>query len=242
MDDEIDIASINVDIAAGAFAKGTAEGADEDDLIAQQLGKRSASQLTATQERYKDKIKAKLEARAEELRKEKEARSFKLTQGKLAYSRGQYDTSVLLLEGALEEEGALSPLGGEIQMWLALAYQACGREKECIDTYKVIENTHPVASIRRQAAGLRYIMEAPKLEISADEKVKIPVLTDLDPNKGGRAPAPRLRGIQKTERPKTWDEEFWANYEPPKYLKNRYVWAAGAILTVGIAWYSATLN
>jgi hypothetical protein len=30
--------------------------------------------------------------------------------------------------------------------------------------------------IRRQAADLRYIMEAPKLEISEDERVKIPLL------------------------------------------------------------------
>ena len=34
-----------------------------------------------------------------------------------------------------------------------------------------------------QAAELRFIMEAPKLQLSPEEKVQIPVLTDLDPNK-----------------------------------------------------------
>ena len=208
-------------------------------MVAQQLGASSAGQLTGTQERYKDKLKAKLEERAEELRKEKEARSIKFTQGKAAYARGQYNASVFLFESALEESGPFSQLGGEIQMWLALGYQACGREQECIEMYKTVEKTHPVPAIRRQAENLRYIMEAPKLEIGEDEKVKIPVLTDLNPNRGNRAAVPRIRPMPKRERPKTWDEEFWENYEPPKYLKNRYVWAAGAILTLGLAWYSA---
>lgn len=38
-----------------------------------------------------------------------------------------------------------------------------------------------------QAADLRYIMEAPKLELSPDEKVQIPVLDDLEPNRWGRS-------------------------------------------------------
>jgi len=215
------------------------QGQDPDDVIAQQLGAANASQMTDLQDKYKDKIKAKLEERAEELRREKEARAVKFAQGKAAYARGQYPASVVLLEQALNEEGPFTQLGGEIQMWLALAYQACGREQDCIDTYKNVEKTHPMPAIRRQAAGLRYIMEAPKLELSEEEKVKIPVLTDLDPNRGGRGViAPRPRPIVKKERPKTWDEEFWANYKPPVYLANKYVWAAAAIVALGLAWYS----
>ena len=216
---------------------GALSGEDVDDLVAQQMGVSSAAQLTKTQEKYKDKIKAKLEERAEELRKEKEARAIKFTAGKAAYARGQYPVSVEFFESALNEEGPFSQLGGEIQMWLALGYQACGREEECIETYRTIEKTHPVPSIRRQAAELRYIMEAPKLELSEDEKVKIPVLTDLEVNRGGRAPAPRARPVQKPKREKTWDEEFWENYEPPKYLKNKYVWAATAVVVAGFWLY-----
>jgi hypothetical protein len=85
-------------------------------------------------------------------------------------------------------------------------------------------------------------LEAPKLEIKEEEKIKIPVLTDLDPNKGGRAPAPRPRVMPKKERPKTWDEQYWANYEPPKYLKNKYVWVAAGIVALALAWFSAGLT
>ena len=37
--------------------------------------------------------------------------------------------------------------------------------------------------IRRQAANLRYILEAPKLELGADERVEIPVLKDIERKK-----------------------------------------------------------
>lgn len=214
---------------------------DADDLVAQQLGARDASSLTEVQDQYREKLKIKLEERAEELRKEKEARSVKFSQGKVAYERGLYSTSAALLEQALNEEGPFSQLGGEIQMWLALAYQACGREKECIEVYKLIEKSHPMPSIRKQAADLRYIMEAPRLQLREDEKVTIPVLSDLNVNRGGRLTIPERSRNGATQKPQTWDEEFWSNYRPPQYLKNRYVWAAAAILAAGLAWYSTMM-
>ena len=172
-----------------------------------------------------------------------------------ADERGQYPASARLLEQAQNEEGPFSQLGGEIQLWLALAYQvgqggvccagvawgpaqsasplapwrngqpqarvaleaasprcglppfrpyrrtraasahpcrthaalppaarathrppscgslphralqACGREEACLETYRTLEKTHPLPAIRRQAADLRYIMEAPKLQV-----------------------------------------------------------------------------
>jgi len=45
--------------------------------------------------------------------------------------------------------------------------QACGREEDCLATYRTLEKTHPLPAIRRQAADLRYIMEAPKLQARA---------------------------------------------------------------------------
>ena len=174
---------------------------------------------------------SRLLQRAEELRREKEARAVKFSAGKLAYERGNYPASSLFLEQALDEEGEFTQLGGEIQLWLALAYQvracgvcahglavarslasaarhlrplpaslssppvfhpscpaaapaqACGREEACLSIYRSLEKTHPLPAIRRQACDLRYIMEAPKLQINPDERVQIPVLTDLDVNR-----------------------------------------------------------
>lgn len=78
--------------------------------------------------------------------------------------------------------GPFSKLGGDIQIQLALAMNANSKEQECIDLFKNLEETHPVSAIARQAANLRFIMEAPKLEVGEDEKVSVPVL-DLDANK-----------------------------------------------------------
>ena len=47
----------------------------------------------------------------------------------------------------------------------SLCAQACGREEDCLATYRTLEKTHPLPAIRRQAADLRYIMEAPKLQV-----------------------------------------------------------------------------
>ncbi len=65
--------------------------------------------------------------RADELQKEDEARRAKLAPtldlGKEAYACGEYAAAVKLLEKAVEEVGPDSQLGGEAQLWLALAYQ-----------------------------------------------------------------------------------------------------------------------
>ncbi len=50
------------------------------------------------------------------------ARSRHFVLGKYAYERGQYQRAVEALEEALEKEGPFTQLGGDIQLWLALAY------------------------------------------------------------------------------------------------------------------------
>lgn len=56
------------------------------------------------------------------------------------------------------------------------------KEDECIAMFKHLEETHPVRAVQRQAENLRFIMEAPKLEIGEDEKVKVPLM-NLDRSK-----------------------------------------------------------
>lgn len=60
---------------------------------------------------------------AAEVNRLKEINNVKFGQGKSAYSTGQYLASMVLFQEALEKEGEMSALGGEIQLWLALAYQ-----------------------------------------------------------------------------------------------------------------------
>jgi hypothetical protein len=57
-----------------------------------------------------------------------------------------------------------------------MAYEANNRHADCIALYKQLEMKHPSISIRRQAANLRYILQAPKLKISQEEMVTIPLI------------------------------------------------------------------
>ncbi|KAL6769665.1 hypothetical protein ACKKBG_A31910 [Auxenochlorella protothecoides x Auxenochlorella symbiontica] len=227
------------DQAARDYELGRQAGRDADDLVAEQLGLSSSRELSGVQERYKDRIKESLEKRAKELQSQQAQRERGMKLGKIAYGRGRYSAAVTLFEAALEEEGPFSHLGGDIQMWLALSYQACGREAECIDVYKRLEESHPLPSTRRRAADLRYIMEAPKLPLSDKDRVHIPVLKNMDVNRGVRAPTNRPRAPPTTasKREKTWDERFWETYEPPQYLTNKYVWFASSLLAVAVSIY-----
>ena len=63
-----------------------------------------------------------------------------------------------------------------------MAYDANGRSADCIALYKRLEGAHPSLAIRRQAADLRYITEAPKLKISKEEMVSVPIF-DKDNNR-----------------------------------------------------------
>ncbi len=60
---------------------------------------------------------------AELQRREQAAKSKQFSLGKLAYGKGLYPESARLFEVALDKEGPFSKLGGEIQLWQALAYQ-----------------------------------------------------------------------------------------------------------------------
>lgn len=57
-----------------------------------------------------------------------------------------------------------------------MAYEANNRHADCIALYQQLEKKHPIISIRRQAAELKYILQAPKLKISQEEMVTIPLI------------------------------------------------------------------
>lgn len=96
--------------------------------------------------------------------------------GQKAYGKGMYGRAIEFLEGALTIIPRATLFGGEIQIWLAMAYEANNRHADCIALYQQLEKKHPSVSIRRQAAELRYILQAPKLKISQEEMVTIPLI------------------------------------------------------------------
>ncbi|KAI8467958.1 MAG: hypothetical protein J3K34DRAFT_428856 [Monoraphidium minutum] len=231
-----------LDQAATRFRVGLESNIPEDELIALELGAASLDDLSEVQRAYVDKLKARLVQRGEELRLEEEARRKReavfFEAGKAAYERGEYPESVASFEKAVEQSGRQTAAGGDALMWLALAYQAVGREQDCIDTYKWIEVNHPLPRVRKQAENLRYIMEAPKLEIGPDERVTIPLLNSQeswrrDARKTSFKPA---TGSETKKEESYWDRVDWDMKIPfvPDKWYYRVLWVA---LIVGVTVY-----
>jgi hypothetical protein len=172
----------------------------------------------------------------DELARKRQASSEQLSQGVFLYERGRYSESVF--EEAMEEAGEATPLGGECALWLALAYDAAGQRNDCIELYKRLEATHSVKEIRKQASDLRYILEAPKLEIGADERVSIPLVDDTNYRDQWAVRGKAAKPPRKFKKDAV--DEWLEKYEPPGALTNRFALAATSVIAFGLALYSAS--
>jgi len=132
--------------------------------------------IEETEEEKKMRVKKELEKLAKEQAERRETAQLMFDLGQKAYGRGMYGRAIEFLEAALTIIPRSTLFGGEIQIWLAMAYEANNRHDDCIDLYEQLERKHPSVSIRRQAAELRYIMQAPKIKITQEEMVSIPLI------------------------------------------------------------------
>lgn len=122
------------------------------------------------------RVKKELEKVAKEQAERRATAKLMFELGQKAYGRGMYGRAIEFLEAALTIIPRPTLFGGEIQIWLAMAYEANNRHADCIALYQQLEQQHPIISIRRQAAELRYIMQAPKIKITQEEMVTIPLI------------------------------------------------------------------
>ncbi|CAM8984159.1 unnamed protein product [Rhodiola kirilowii] len=122
------------------------------------------------------RVRRELEKVAKEQEERRATAKLMFDIGQKAYGRGMYGRAIEFFEGALTIIPRSTVFGGEIQIWLAMAYEANNRHGDCIALYRSLEAQHPSFSIRRQASELRYILQAPKLKISQDEMVTIPLI------------------------------------------------------------------
>ncbi|EXB82532.1 hypothetical protein L484_027709 [Morus notabilis] len=129
-----------------------------------------------TEEQKRMRVRKELEKVAKEQAERRATAQLMFDLGQKAYGKGMYGRAIEFLEGALTIIPRTTLFGGEIQIWLAMAYEANNRHAECIALYQQLEKRHPSVSIRRQAADLRYILQAPKLKISQEEMVTIPLI------------------------------------------------------------------
>ncbi|KAF3944797.1 hypothetical protein ACB098_03G140100 [Castanea mollissima] len=129
-----------------------------------------------TEEEKRARVRKELEKVAKEQAERRATAQLMFELGQKAYGKGMYGRAIEFLEGALTIIPRPTLFGGEIQIWLAMAYEANNRHADCIALYKQLERQHPSVSIRRQASELRYILQAPKLKITQEEMVTIPLI------------------------------------------------------------------
>ncbi|URE41295.1 hypothetical protein MUK42_16498 [Musa troglodytarum] len=183
-----------------------------------------------TEEEKRERVRRELEKVAKEQAERRKTAKLMFELGQKAYGKGMYSRAIEFLEGALTIIPRPTLLGGEIQIWLAMAYEANNRHRDCISLYQQLEKQHPSVSIRRQAAELRYILQAPKLKISKDEMVTIPLIgSSYDWYAGSWSDKHknRERGKAKANRvPPSGD--YWGDFltwRPPTDLaKNQAFW------------------
>lgn len=144
--------------------------------MADESGDNDGEDAQKTEEQKRMRVRKELEKVAKEQAERRKMAQLMFDLGQRAYEKGMYGRAIDFLEGALTIIPRPTLFGGEIQIWLAMAYEANNRHADCITLYRQLEQKHPSISIRRQAADLRYILQAPKLKISQEEMVTIPLI------------------------------------------------------------------
>ncbi|CAI5508464.1 unnamed protein product [Closterium sp. Naga37s-1] len=123
---------------------------------------------------------------------------------------------------------------------------ANGQRLECLALYRKLESNHPMPAIRAQAANMRYKAEAPKLKLSPDEILKVPIL-DKDNNSSGRTWSQmvterRPKRIKKLKNSGSRDYmDDLMSFKPPRWEKSPYFWVAFSVASAPVTkWKNVT--
>jgi tetratricopeptide (TPR) repeat protein len=106
--------------------------------------------------------------------------------GQIAFERGQYREAVSYLLAAVAQVQPNTQMGGEVQIWLATAYEATGQISEAKALCQKLSN-HPNLDTRQASKRMLYIMQAPELTRRDEWLIKIPDLTHLEDAEGNFA-------------------------------------------------------
>lgn len=103
--------------------------------------------------------------------------------GQLAFERGDYRQAVSLFMTASAQVQSNTRIGGEVQIWLVMAYEADGQASAAKELCRKLAN-HPSLDTRQASKRMLYIMEAPELARRDDWLTKIPDLSHLEDREG----------------------------------------------------------
>ena len=103
--------------------------------------------------------------------------------GQNAFERGDYRQAVTYFLSALASVQTNTTIGGEIQIWLAMAYEAAGQGSAARALCQQL-TSHPSLDTRQASKRMLYIMQAPELVRPDEWLTKIPDLSHLEDRQG----------------------------------------------------------
>ncbi|MEO0933696.1 MAG: hypothetical protein AAFY21_08040 [Cyanobacteria bacterium J06641_2] len=150
--------------------------------------------------------------------------------GKAAFENGKYRQAVEELKKACALLERNSRLGGEVQIWLATAYEAAGQNQAAIDLCEQLKR-HPYPETSKEAKRLQYILKAPKLQRPKEWMTEIPDLAALsDESKIRLAAAPK-----KSSTPKEANEIEFIDLSQVNTQDNRFIWLTLIVIAMTLA-------
>jgi tetratricopeptide (TPR) repeat protein len=159
--------------------------------------------------------------------------------GKQAFERGMYRESVQAFEKA---NALLAPnttrFAGEVQIWLATAYEAAGDKENAIALCQKASR-HPDYETRKQGQRLLYILQAPQLTRRPEWLTQIPDLNEIQEGESKI----RAAGIPTKQRPPEPRFKVTEPIDPTQVntKDNRFIWVAlvaTVLILGGLVWFS----
>jgi tetratricopeptide (TPR) repeat protein len=98
--------------------------------------------------------------------------------GQAQFAGGRYRDATEAFQSAIAQTDPNSNLGGDIQLWLVMAYEALDLREEARTLCRQL-HTHPFRAVRAESKRVQYILEAPKLSTRSEWITSIPDLSQL---------------------------------------------------------------
>jgi tetratricopeptide (TPR) repeat protein len=154
--------------------------------------------------------------------------------GRRAFESGYYRQAIEHFERAAALSVGASPTGGEIKIWLVLAYHAHGNLEAALALCRKLIH-HPHLPTRKQGRSLRAILEAPELAKRPEWFSKIPDLSEIEPSEGEAK-----KGASGTYKPRPIRPLKEPEIDPATINRrdNQFIWVA-IVLTIAILAYLA---
>jgi tetratricopeptide (TPR) repeat protein len=156
--------------------------------------------------------------------------------GIYSFERGNYQSAIAQFQQALSVVNEKTQIGGEIQIWLANAYDAVGNSTEAIAICRRLKH-HSDRDVRKSANYVLGILSAPKLSDLKDAVSTIPSLQNL--NSSGSASGLTTSNSKSTNdlRPDRVEMPTQTNNSESQSDLNLFIWTTSAIvLAILIAW------